>query len=78
MNQLLQGVVTSGTGTAAALPGRAVAGKTGTTENYGDAWFVGYTPQIVDRRLGRLSELGAADDRPVPRAAGRRRHVSRR
>ena len=47
MNQLLQGVVTSGTGTAAALPGRAVAGKTGTTENYGDAWFVGYTPQIV-------------------------------
>ena len=47
MNQLLQAVVTSGTGTAAAIPGRAVAGKTGTTENYGDAWFVGYTPQIV-------------------------------
>ncbi|MGH3002069.1 MAG: PASTA domain-containing protein, partial [Gaiellaceae bacterium] len=36
-----------GTGTAAQLPGREVAGKTGTTENYGDAWFVGYTPQIV-------------------------------
>ena len=36
-----------GTGTAAALPGREVAGKTGTTENYGDAWFVGYTPQLV-------------------------------
>ncbi|HEX4526200.1 MAG TPA: PBP1A family penicillin-binding protein [Gaiellaceae bacterium] len=47
INQLLQGVVQSGTGTAAALPGRAVAGKTGTTENYGDAWFVGYTPQFV-------------------------------
>ena len=45
--QLLQGVVTSGTGTAAALPNRPVAGKTGTTENYGDAWFVGYTPQLV-------------------------------
>ena len=29
------------------LPGRQVAGKTGTTENYGDAWFVGYTPQFV-------------------------------
>jgi len=47
LTQLLQGVVTSGTGTAAALPNQAVAGKTGTTENYGDAWFVGYTPQLV-------------------------------
>jgi penicillin-binding protein 1A len=47
MDQLLQGVVTSGTGTAAQIPGRAVAGKTGTTENYGDAWFVGFTPQLV-------------------------------
>jgi penicillin-binding protein 1A len=47
LNQLLEGVVTSGTGTAAAIPGRVVAGKTGTTENYGDAWFVGYTPQLV-------------------------------
>jgi penicillin-binding protein 1A len=47
LDQLLEGVVTSGTGTAAAIPGRVVAGKTGTTENYGDAWFVGYTPQLV-------------------------------
>jgi penicillin-binding protein 1A len=47
LTQLLQGVVTSGTGRAAALPNQAVAGKTGTTENYGDAWFVGYTPQLV-------------------------------
>jgi penicillin-binding protein 1A len=47
MTQLLEGVVTGGTGTAAALPDRPVAGKTGTTENYGDAWFVGYTPQLV-------------------------------
>jgi penicillin-binding protein 1A len=47
LDQLLEGVVSGGTGTAAAIPGRAVAGKTGTTENYGDAWFVGYTPQLV-------------------------------
>jgi penicillin-binding protein 1A len=47
VNELLQGVVQYGTGRAAALPGWQVAGKTGTTENYGDAWFVGYTPQIV-------------------------------
>jgi penicillin-binding protein 1A len=47
VNSILQGVVRSGTGKAAALPDREVAGKTGTTENYGDAWFVGYTPQLV-------------------------------
>ncbi len=47
LNLLLQHVVQSGTGTRAALPDRPVAGKTGTTENYGDAWFVGYTPQLV-------------------------------
>ena len=41
---MLQGVVQYGTGTAAQLPGWQVAGKTGTTENYGDAWFVGFTP----------------------------------
>ena len=47
VNQILQQVVQSGTGKRAALPDRQVAGKTGTTENYGDAWFVGYTPQLV-------------------------------
>jgi penicillin-binding protein 1A len=48
VNLILQQVVQSGTGKRAQLPdGRAVAGKTGTTENYGDAWFVGYTPQLA-------------------------------
>jgi membrane peptidoglycan carboxypeptidase len=48
VNDILQGVVRQGTGRAAALPDhRPVAGKTGTTENYGDAWFVGYTPQLA-------------------------------
>ncbi len=36
-----------GTGRRARLPGVAVAGKTGTTDDYGDAWFVGYTPDLV-------------------------------
>ena len=47
VNQLLQGVIESGTGRRAGLDGWPAAGKTGTTENYGDAWFVGYTPQLV-------------------------------
>ena len=42
---LLEGVVTGGTGTAAAL-GRPVAGKTGTSQDSADLWFVGYTPQL--------------------------------
>ena len=47
LTSILQRVVTSGTGKAAALADRPVAGKTGTTDNYGDAWFVGYTPQLA-------------------------------
>lgn len=43
MNQMLEGVVTSGTGTKAQIPGMTVAGKTGTTTNNCDRWFCGYT-----------------------------------
>jgi penicillin-binding protein 1A len=43
--QVLKGVITSGTGTAANY-GCPAAGKTGTTSNYTDAWFVGYTPEL--------------------------------
>jgi penicillin-binding protein 1A len=47
IHDLLMGVVQSGTGTAAAISGYDVVGKTGTTTNYGDAWFVGWTPQLT-------------------------------
>ena len=47
MNLMLSRVVTEGTGQAAMLPGRPAAGKTGTTNEFRDAWFVGYTPGFV-------------------------------
>ncbi|MFC5344932.1 transglycosylase domain-containing protein [Brevundimonas staleyi] len=47
MNQMLRGVVTSGTARSAAISGRDIAGKTGTTSDYKDAWFVGYTGGFV-------------------------------
>ncbi len=46
MNGMLQGVIAHGTGKAAALP-RPAAGKTGTTQDYKDAWFIGYTADLV-------------------------------
>ncbi|MBA4370915.1 MAG: hypothetical protein C0418_04980 [Coriobacteriaceae bacterium] len=44
--KMLKGVITGGTATRANI-GRPAAGKTGTSQNYRDAWFVGYTPQLV-------------------------------
>ena len=66
LTSILQGVVTQGTGKRAALPDRPTAGKTGTTDNYGDAWFVGYTPQLAvavwvgypDKLQPMLTEFG--------------------
>jgi penicillin-binding protein 1A len=47
VTSMLGTVVTQGTATRAQIPGTFVAGKTGTTENYGDAWFVGWTDKIT-------------------------------
>lgn len=57
---VMRRVVTNGTGTAANLNSHQAAGKTGTTNDYEDAWFVGFTPQMSaaiwmgapDRKLG--------------------------
>jgi penicillin-binding protein 1A len=47
MNRMLMQAVRTGTGKAAALDDRPSAGKTGTSQDFKDAWFVGYTRQLV-------------------------------
>jgi penicillin-binding protein 1A len=69
ITNLMQSVVTSGTGQRAKALGRPVAGKTGTTNDMKDAWFVGYVPQLVagvwvgydqERSLGASGSGGQA------------------
>jgi penicillin-binding protein 1A len=70
---LLQGVVQHGTGWRARSLGRPVAAKTGTTDQFMDAWFIGYTPQWItgiwvgfdeERSLGE-NETGARAASPI-------------
>lgn len=73
ITNLLKGVVERGTGWKARSLGRPAAGKTGTTNDYRDAWFVGYTPSLVagvwvgyddQRSIGR-KETGARAALPI-------------
>jgi len=47
MVEMLQNAVEAGTGTRARIPGRAVGGKTGTSDEHRDTWFIGFTPQLA-------------------------------
>jgi penicillin-binding protein 1A len=47
MTHLLEGVIQHGTGQRAKVLGRPIAGKTGTSSDYADAWFIGYTPSLL-------------------------------
>ena len=47
MNYMLVDVATRGTGSKASIAGHPSAGKTGTSQDYKDAWYIGFTPQLV-------------------------------
>lgn len=64
ITDMLRGVVETGTGTAA-WPGRPAAGKTGTSDDLVNAWFVGYTPELV-----AAVYLGNDDGSPIAGGGG--------
>jgi membrane peptidoglycan carboxypeptidase len=55
---VLRGVVTSGTGTGAAVSGQEIFGKTGTTDNLTDAWFIGANPAGAGQQLATAVWFG--------------------
>ena len=65
MNQMLRQVVAAGTGGRARISGYDLAGKTGTTSDYKDAWFVGYTGGFVTAVW-----VGKDDNTPMKRVTG--------
>jgi penicillin-binding protein 1A len=64
MVRMMEGVITRGTGKRAAL-GRPAAGKTGTSQSWRDAWFVGFTPDLVTGVW-----VGNDDNRPMNKVVG--------
>ncbi len=71
---ILHTVVTEGTGRRAQVGDDYIFGKTGTTDNNADAWFVGSNGEITLRGLGRLPGWRHPDGDRVRRPPGRRRH----
>jgi penicillin-binding protein 1A len=65
MNSMLHETIVSGTGRHADLPGWPAAGKTGTSQDYRDAWFVGYSSHMVTGIW-----LGNDDNSPTRKAVG--------
>jgi membrane peptidoglycan carboxypeptidase len=65
MNEMLYDVTQSGTGRAARVPRHEVAGKTGTTSGFKDAWFVGYSADLVTGVW-----VGNDNSRPMRRVTG--------
>jgi len=65
MNSMLSRVVVAGTGSAARFGGWDIAGKTGTSQEWRDAWFLGYTTRYV----GGIW-VGNDDDKPMARITG--------
>jgi penicillin-binding protein 1A len=65
MIQMMRQVLISGTGVRAQIPGRDLAGKTGTTSDYRDAWFVGYTGGFT-----AAVWTGRDDNTPMKRVTG--------
>jgi penicillin-binding protein 1A len=65
MNAMMQETLLTGTARKAELPGWQAAGKTGTSQDFRDAWFVGYTSYLVTAVW-----LGNDDDSPTKKASG--------